>query len=197
MRTRTNMNDDWLFHYGELKVRPHEIARKAYSLGGLTASLPEEKQKRLPISPGGSHFLRLIAQGDEERGLRNLCGTDLDSEMDDTWRKIDLPHDWKMDLPYENDRETLMSGSKQDGVAYYRKRFGIDRKLEGKKLILRFEGVMRMADVWLNGAYLGHANSGYTGFDFDVSGMVYFDDEGQNTLLVRTDTTREIGRAHV
>ena len=118
MRTRTNMNDDWLFHYGELKVRPHEIARKAYSLGGLTASLPEEKQKRLPISPGGSHFLRLIAQGDEERGLRNLCGTDLDSEMDDTWRKIDLPHDWKMDLPYENDRETLMSGSKQDGVAY-------------------------------------------------------------------------------
>ena len=47
MRTRTNMNDDWLFHYGELKVRPHEIARKAYSLGGLTASLPEEKQKEL------------------------------------------------------------------------------------------------------------------------------------------------------
>lgn len=190
MRTRTNMNDDWLLHYGELKARPHEISRKAYSLGGLTASLPEEKQKRLPISPGGSHFLRLIAQGDEERGLRNLCGTDLDSEMDDTWRKIDLPHDWKMDLPYENDGETLMSGSKQDGVAYYRKRFGIDRKLEGKKLILRFEGVMRMSDVWLNGAYLGHANSGYTGFDFDVSGMVYFDDEGQNTLLVRTDTTR-------
>lgn len=132
MRTRTNMNDDWLFHYGELKVRPHEIARKAYSLGGLTASLPEEKQKRLPISPGGSHFLRLIAQGDEERGLRNLCGTDLDSEMDDTWRKIDLPHDWKMDLPYENDRETLMSGSKQTGWHITGRDLELTENLKGK-----------------------------------------------------------------
>lgn len=189
MRTRINLNKDWQFHYGELQPGPHEIAKKAYSLGGLTASLPEEGQKRLPVSPGGSHFLRLIAQGDEERGLRNLCGTDLDSTIDDTWRKIDLPHDWKVDLPYENDAETLMSGSKPNGVAYYRKRFGIDRKLEGRKLILHFEGAMQMADVWFNGAYLGHENSGYTGFEFDVSGMVYFDDEGQNTLLVRTDTT--------
>lgn len=110
MRTRMNMNDNWFFHYGELRARPHEIAKKAYALGGFTASLPEEDQKRLPVSLGGSHFLRLIAQGDEERGLRSLCGTDLDSKMDDTWRKIDLPHDWKMDLPYENDQATLKIG---------------------------------------------------------------------------------------
>lgn len=125
----------------------------------MTASIPEEKQGRLKVSPGGSNFLKLVAQGNEEIGLRNLCGTDLCSELDDSWERVSLPHDWKVKLPYENDSRNLMSGSKPDGVAYYRKRFAISRIYEGKKLILHFDGVMRMADVWLNGAYLGHNNS--------------------------------------
>lgn len=190
MRTELNLNADWLFHLGELPQKPREIAKKAYAFGGLTASLPEEKQGRLKVSPGGSNFLKLIAQGNEEIGLRNLCDTDLCSELDDSWERVSLPHDWKVKLPYENDPRNLMSGSKPDGVAYYRKRFAVSRNYEGKKLILHFDGVMRMADVWLNGAYLGHNNSGYAEFEFDISGLTYFDDEGQNTLLVKCDTSR-------
>lgn len=190
MRTQINLNDGWAFHLDELAQRPNEIAKKAYAFGGITESLPQEGQDRLPVSPGGRHFLRLIAQGDEEIGLRNLCNTDLNTELDDSWKTVNVPHDWKVELPYEDNFLNLMAGSKPDGVAYYRKRFAIKREYEGQKLLLHFDGVARMADVWLNGAYLGHNNSGYTEFDFDISGLAYYEDEGLNTVLVKADTSR-------
>ncbi|WP_287970348.1 sugar-binding domain-containing protein [Streptococcus sp.] len=166
------------------------MAKKAYAFGGLTSSLPEEKQARLQVSPGGTHFLKLIAQGDTEIGLRNLCGTDLESHLDDSWTQVDLPHDWKVALPYEDNPINLMAGSKPDGVAYYRKRFAVTENARlNKRVILHFEGVSRFADIWLNGAYLGHNNSGYNSFSFDVSEMLYYGDDGENNLLVKADTT--------
>ena len=83
-----------------------------------------------------------------------------------------------------------MVGSKADGIAYYRKRFKIDDDIkQANRMILQFDGVMRMADIWLNGSYLGHNNSGYTMFAFDVTEMLYYGDEGDNILLVKVDTT--------
>lgn len=190
MRKRYNLNQEWHFHLGELDLPPKKIAKKAYAFGGLTASLPEEGLARLPISGGGIHFLKLIAQGDTEIGLRNLCATDLYSQLDDSWKVVNLPHDWKVELPYEDNPMNLMSGSKPDGIGYYRKRFPLSTDdSKGKRIVLHFDGVTRMADIWLNGAYLGHNNSGYTAFEFDITDMSYFDDEGDNTLLVRAETT--------
>lgn len=48
---------------------------------------------------------------------------------------------------------------------------------------------MRSAEVWLNGAYLGKNDSGYTSFSFDVTEMAKYGEEGANVLLVRVDTT--------
>ncbi|WP_274641906.1 glycoside hydrolase family 2 TIM barrel-domain containing protein [Streptococcus equinus] len=190
MREKISLNKSWLFHLGKLARPPKRMAKKAYAFGGLTSSLPEEKQARLQVSPGGTHFLKLIAQGDTEIGLRNLCGTDLESHLDDSWTQVDLPHDWKVALPYEDNPVNLMAGSKPDGVAYYRKRFAVTENVRlNKRVILHFEGVSRFADIWLNGAYLGHNNSGYNSFSFDVSEMLYYGDDGENTLLVKADTT--------
>ena len=140
MRKLQLLNDNWQFHLGELPIPPKKIAKKSYAFGGLTASLPMEGTDRLPISSGGEHFLRLIAQGDREIGLRNLCDTDLDSHIDEHWREVKLPHDWKVELPYENNPRNLMSGSKPDGVAYYRKRFNMDEEdiKKGNKILLQF-----------------------------------------------------------
>lgn len=189
MRKQILINQNWQFHLGELSHKPLKMAKKAYALGGFTASLPNENGQRLPISAGGEHFLKLIAQGNIEIGLRNLCGTDLESAIDDSWQTINLPHDWKVALPYEDNPMNLMSGSKPDGEAYYRKTFSLDALAQDTRLILHFDGVTRMADVWLNGAYLGHNNSGYTAFTFDITEMARYGDEGENTLLVRAETT--------
>lgn len=189
MRVKKYLNDDWQFHAGELKV-PFKTAKKAHALGGLTAALPAESEHRILPSAGGVHFLKLIAQGNVEMGLRNLAGTDLTSHLDSSWQTVTLPHDWKVAQPFVNNPANLMSGSKADGVGYYRRVFELPTELfKSHRLILHFDGVMRMADIWLNGAYLAHNNSGYTAIDLDITEMANYGDEGPNVLLVRADTT--------
>ncbi|MBO0451779.1 sugar-binding domain-containing protein [Candidatus Enterococcus murrayae] len=189
MRDKKKINQQWLFHYGEVGM-PKKTAKKAHALGGFTAPLNEEAGKNVEYGAGGEHFLKLIARGDATQGLKNLAGTDFDSALDQSWQAVTLPHDWKISQPYKQDPELLMSGSKEDGIGYYRKTFMLsDSYIDQSRIILHFEGVMRAADVWLNGAYLGHNDSGYTEFSFDISEMARYGDEGTNVLLVRADTT--------
>jgi beta-galactosidase len=190
LRQKIFLNHKWAFHLDELRIPPKKIAKKAYAFGGFTASLLEEKQDRLSIGAGGSHFLKLIAQGNQELGLKKLCDTDMESKLDNSWVNVDIPHDWKVALPYVDQPANLMSGSKEDGVGYYRKRFKLDECLTAEnRVFLHFDGITRMADVWLNGAYLGHHNSGYSPFSFDITEMAYYGEEGENTILVRAETT--------
>lgn len=186
---KINLNKSWSFHYGELENPPRKTAKKAAALGGVTASLSDEAGPRVSVSAGGNHFLKLIAQGDTEQGLKNLAGTDLSDKLPGNWEKINLPHDWKRNVSYINDPEELMSGSKPDNVGYYRRTFDLSDEQKQNQTILHFEGVMRMADVWLNGIYLGHNNSGYNHFSFDISELAHYGNEGTNVLLVRADTT--------
>lgn len=189
MREIKKLNKNWWFYYGDIDS-PIKTARKAHGIGGLTAPLENEQGEKVIYSAGGDHFLRLIAQGDVNQGLQNLAGTDFDSDIDKIWSKINLPHDWKVSVPFENNPHNLMAGSKPNGVGYYRKVFDLPKELLAKnRVILHFDGVMRMADVWLNGAFLGHNNSGYTSFEFDITEMARYGDEGINALLVRADTT--------
>ena len=55
----------------------------------------------------------------------------------------------------------------------------------GKSLWIDFDGVYRDSKVWLNGHYLGHRASGYTGFRYDIAPYVVYG--GQNALAVHVD----------
>lgn len=184
MREKHLLNSNWQFHYGPIDPLPTTV-KKAFAIGGATAPLPDEGQ-RLPISAGGEHFLKLIAQGNEEIGLRNLAGTKLDDHLAGQWQQVDLPHDWKASLPYSDDPRLLMAGGKVDGVGVYRKVFHLN-DTQQKRVILHFDGVMRSADIWLNGAYLGHHRSGYSEFAYDITETCQ--PNSANVLLVRVDST--------
>lgn len=188
MRKQKRLNQEWRFHYGEIGL-PKKTAKKAHALGGLTAPLPDESGEIVNYGAGGEHFLKLIAGGDAIQGLKNLAGTDFDAKLDDRWETVTIPHDWKISQPHVNDPALLMSGSKADGIGYYRQTFSLEAFSEKRRVILHFEGVMRSADVWLNGAYLGHNDSGYTSFSFDITEMARYGEVGINALLVRVDTT--------
>ncbi len=72
----------------------------------------------------------------------------------------------------------------QDGV-WYRKSFFVDSSLSGQFVKLIFYAVNYVADVWLNGNYVGYHEGGYTSFAFDVSNYIQY---GQtNFLVVRID----------
>lgn len=189
MNESISLNYNWKFHFGEIQ-KPKLLAKKSYAFGGLTAPLENETGNILPIGPGGNHFLSLISNGDVNKGLQNLAGTEFVKSLDKTWQAINIPDDWKRREPYQNDSSTLMTGSKNNGIAYYRKTFSLPKEsLEEKEYLLHFDGIMGSSDVWFNGCYLGHNDSGYVAIDYDISAIIKFARTGDNVILVRTDTT--------
>lgn len=87
--------------------------------------------------------------------------TAIDHSFDDTdWRSVDLPHDWAVELPFVNsDNFDVMShGYKPVGglfpetsIGWYRKHFMVSKSDSLKHFQLKFDGVFRDAEFWING----------------------------------------------
>jgi beta-galactosidase len=114
------------------------------------------------------------------------------------WRRMDLPHDWVVELPFENDPALYQQGFKPIGRAYpatsigwYRRVFELPVTDHGRRLSLEFDGVFRDCIVALNGIYLGRNLSGYAPFRFDITDFASYG--GTNTLVVRVDATEHEG----
>jgi beta-galactosidase len=107
-----------------------------------------------------------------------------------TWTPISLPHTWNARDIY--DTRNIHDGLNifemyYRGPGWYRKSFVADNTFIGKNLQLQFLGVNQIADVWLNGSYLGQHVGGYTGFQFDITEIIRFDRE--NIIAVRVDNS--------
>ena len=72
----------------------------------------------------------------------------------------------------------------EDGV-WYRRTFTVPESLQTRTALLKFLAVNYIADVWLNGNYLGYHEGGYTPFSFDVSSAIRYDTV--NVIAVRVD----------
>lgn len=109
---------------------------------------------------------------------------------DSTWRLIDLPHDWSIEL----DRDPASPGGASVGFfpggrAWYHKRFQAPEEWRGKKVLLEFEGVYMNAEVWLNDDYLGRHPYGYTSFWCDLT--PYLRAGAENLLRVHVDNAAQ------
>jgi beta-galactosidase len=116
---------------------------------------------------------------------------------DRAWRKLDLPHDWAVELPF-NQQAGYSHGYKTVGrnfpgtsIGWYRKSFFIPSLDLGRCVSIEFDGVHRNSIVWVNGFYLGEVHSGYYGFQYDIS--EYLNYGGDNVVVVRVDATFEEG----
>ena len=128
-------------------------------------------------------------------------GTAIDLKFkDSTWRKLDLPHDWAVELPFVNSPsfDVMSHGYKPVGglfpetsIGWYRKHFKVSRADSGQRFQLQFDGIFRDAMVWINGFYLGNNKSGYLGVSYDISNYINYDKE--NVIVVRVDATQYEG----
>ncbi|MDP4150869.1 MAG: beta-galactosidase GalA [Bacteroidota bacterium] len=119
---------------------------------------------------------------------------------DSSWRTLDLPHDWAVELPFVNipNFDLMSHGYKPVGglfqetsIGWYRKHFTVPGTDSGARFQIRFDGVFRNASFWLNGFYLGNNLSGYVGVGYDVTDYLRYD--GDNVLVVRVDATQYEG----
>lgn len=129
------------------------------------------------------------------------AGTAIDpSFKDSSWRTLDLPHDWAVELPFVNVKsvEVESHGYKPVGgmfpatsIGWYRKHFAAASKDSGSRFQLQFDGIFRDAQVWVNGFFVGNNKSGYTGVNYDITDFISFDKN--NVIVVRVDATQYEG----
>jgi beta-galactosidase len=107
---------------------------------------------------------------------------------DQDWRPVSLPHDWSVEYAYDQHAPSGGTGGYVvTGIGWYRKRFTIDPKTQGKHISLLFDGVHMNCQVWLNGQHLGGHISGYTPFECDITAVVNYD--GENIIMVQVDNS--------
>ena len=114
---------------------------------------------------------------------------------DSAWRTLDLPHDWVVELPFDQ-TAAVDHGCKPVGdpsfttnnIGWYRHTFTLPAGDAGKTMWLEFDGIYRNALIWLNGRCIGRDVSGYAPISFDVTTNVIAG--GTNVLVVRVDADR-------
>ncbi len=127
--------------------------------------------------------------------------TPLDLKFNDSdWRNLNLPHDWAVELPFQNSQnlDVESHGFKpiggqypENSIGWYRKKFSINKKDFGQLFSLQFDGIFRNANIWVNGFFLGNNISGYLGVTHDITDFLLYDKE--NIITVRVDATQYEG----
>ena len=114
-----------------------------------------------------------------------------------SWKTVDLPHDWVVDLPYaveashSHGYKTVGYKYPETSVGWYRKTISIPASDFGKHLYLQFDGIFRDARIWVNGFFLGEEPSGYVTQVYDITD--YLNYGGENLVVVRVDASLEEG----
>lgn len=167
-RTKTNFDSDWKFAFGNANDPSKDFNYSIATIFSKTGAAPT---------------------------------TSIDPKFNDSgWRSLSVPHDWAVELPFVNSTnfDVQSHGYKPVGGAYpetsigwYRKHFSLAKSDSGKHFQVKFDGVFRDANFWLNGFYLGNNKSGYVGASFDISNYLNYDKE--NVLVVRVDATQYEG----
>lgn len=156
--------------------------------GGATAD--ESPRSVVPANDNWLFFAGDIADGEN---------VNLD---DSNWQQVRLPHDFQIhqpwvepsadekpdeDNPMANIRSRLSARAfKEMGQGWYRKTFTPPAEWEGKRVLVDFEGLLLVGDVYLNGERIGGTDYGYLGFDADISKKLKFGEP--NVLAVKADT---------
>ncbi len=88
---------------------------------------------------------------------------------DEEWREVTLPHDAMIGEPRSPLAPSAHNSGWFEGRDYeYARRLRAPEGLAGSSLILEFEGVYHLAEVWLDGSLIAEHPYGYTGFSVDV-----------------------------
>lgn len=116
---------------------------------------------------------------------------------DSSWQRVDLPHDWAVDLPFSSEA-SHSHGYKcigwcypENSVGWYRRHVFIPESDRGKQISVEFEGVYRDSEVFCNGFYLGGEPSGYVSRVYALT--PYLNYGGDNVITVRCDASLEEG----
>ena len=95
------------------------------------------------------------------------------------WEHVNLPHSAKL-IDEQGPKATSFQG-----IVWYRKALKALPDSRGKRVVLKVEAAMQVADYWVNGKWQGQHKGGYLPFEIDLSKVL---GAGQDaTVLMRLD----------
>lgn len=177
-RERQLLNHDWKFHRGDApdardslgydKLRPWLIQSGAHLVVGAPPAAAVSGDPGCNVS-----FVKPTFD-------------------DGTWRRVELPHDWGIEGPFQQDLPGETGKLPWQGVGWYRKHFKVKAAHERRRVFLEVDGAMAFSAFWLNGHFVGGWPYGYTSFQLDLTQHLNFG--GDNVLAVRLDNPPDSSR---
>ncbi|MGO9536480.1 MAG: sugar-binding domain-containing protein, partial [Limisphaerales bacterium] len=101
---------------------------------------------------------------------------------DGDWQAVSIPHNWGW-------AEAQQGKDFYRGPCWYRRDLNPGAPQSGKRYFLRFEAASSVADVYLNGEWLGQHRGGFGAFAFEIT--TNLSATGTNVLAVRVSNAPE------
>ncbi|HSV11777.1 MAG TPA: glycoside hydrolase family 2 TIM barrel-domain containing protein, partial [Hanamia sp.] len=104
---------------------------------------------------------------------------------DTSWQSVTIPHTWNaVDMQTGKDFYA--------GDAFYQKQFLIGKKLEGKRIFIRFDGAGSVADVYVNNKFIGEHKGSYAAFCFEITYALKYGEENSIKVKVNNAPRRDV-----
>ncbi|MGD0797414.1 MAG: beta-galactosidase GalA [Acidobacteriaceae bacterium] len=172
-------------------------ATEAQTFAQLDLAAPNLLRERLLLDYGWRFALGNANDPDKDFGFGKLsagsgtyakagrAGGPTAPRFDDSaWSRIDLPHDWAVDLPFVNNPLLIDHGAKPLGreypetsIGWYRREFVLPDSDAGRRISVEFDGIFRNATVFFNGHYITENMSGYAPLNLDLTDFSNFADK--------------------
>ncbi len=167
-------------------------------LASVASAAEPASRERLLMDIGWKFHL-----GDDWGIAQNLAkagsgyGPTIMNFSDASWRRVDLPHDWAIELPFDRKADgahgfrAVGAGFPENNIAWYRRTFTLPPTDVGRRLWLELDGVYRDSLVYVNGWCIGRHESGYSSVRFDITDVANCG--GENVVAVRVDASQSEG----
>ncbi|HTY88267.1 MAG TPA: beta-galactosidase GalB [Candidatus Acidoferrum sp.] len=180
-RERLSFNTGWRFTKGDPDGITNQLAYTNIQAwveatgAGFTTNADLTAKKRPGGNPGGTDVTYALNNFDDRQ-----------------WRLLNLPHDWGIEGPFQQEYPGETGKLPWWGVGWYRKHLEVPASDQGRKIYLAVDGAMAYATVWVNGRFVGGWPYGYASWQLDLTPYLKFG--ADNLIAIRLDNPPDSSR---
>jgi beta-galactosidase len=125
--------------------------------------------------------------------LGDVTGAQATTFDDTSWTALNVPHDWSISQPFEQNSPAGSGGGYLGGgVGWYRKTFTLPSSSSGQRVIVQFDGTYMDSTVYMNGTQICARPYGFISYECDFTSSAKFG--GSNVLAVRLNNQQPSSR---
>ncbi len=125
--------------------------------------------------------------------LGDVTGAQATTFNDTSWTALNVPHDWSISQPFEQNSPAGSGGGYLGGgVGWYRKTFTLPSSSSGQRVIVQFDGTYMDSTVYMNGTQICARPYGFISYECDFTSSAK--SGGSNVLAVRLNNQQPSSR---